>query len=100
MTDVDVIVELEGGSITKFGTDPGRVLPDQHFLPGGALRRGRQGTCRQPSWGAVFALVYDDRNPYFSKTGDWPGWPEILKRATNREGVGQVRCASVSSGRI
>lgn len=28
---------------------------------------------------AVFALVYDDRNPYFRQTGDWPGWPAMLR---------------------
>lgn len=27
---------------------------------------------------AVFALVYDNNNPYFSGCGDWPGWPTVL----------------------
>jgi hypothetical protein len=29
---------------------------------------------------AVFALAYDERNPYFSGSGDWPGWVAELKR--------------------
>lgn len=33
-----------------------------------------------PERRAVFALVYDARNPYFSPTGAWPGWPELLAR--------------------
>jgi hypothetical protein len=27
---------------------------------------------------AVFALVFDERNPYFAVSGDWPGWPAAL----------------------
>lgn len=27
---------------------------------------------------AVFALVYDATNPYFTGAGEWPGWPEVL----------------------
>jgi hypothetical protein len=27
---------------------------------------------------AVFALIFDERNPYFSTCGDWPGWPAVL----------------------
>lgn len=27
---------------------------------------------------AVFALIYDERNPYFSPCGRWPGWPAAL----------------------
>lgn len=34
-----------------------------------ALAHGRQ---------AVFCLLYDERNPYFTRTGEWPGWPAIL----------------------
>lgn len=30
---------------------------------------------------AVFALLYDENNPYFRKTGRWPGWPAMLGRA-------------------
>jgi hypothetical protein len=29
---------------------------------------------------AVFVLLYDTRNPFFSRTGDWPGWPAVLQR--------------------
>jgi hypothetical protein len=28
---------------------------------------------------AVFALFFDDRNPYFAPTGSWPGWPTYLE---------------------
>lgn len=27
---------------------------------------------------SVFALAYDERNPYFSGAGDWPGWVSVL----------------------
>ena len=27
---------------------------------------------------AVFGLIYDARNPYFSGVGQWPGWPKVL----------------------
>jgi hypothetical protein len=27
---------------------------------------------------AVFALIYDQENPYFGGYGDWPGWPAAL----------------------
>lgn len=37
-----------------------------------ALANGRQ---------AVFALLYDENNPYFRRTGNWPGWPHILEAA-------------------
>jgi restriction endonuclease-like protein len=26
----------------------------------------------------AFALLYDERNPYFSLCGEWPGWPAAL----------------------
>jgi hypothetical protein len=31
-----------------------------------------------PKW-AVFVLIFDENNPYFSRTGKWPGWPDILE---------------------
>jgi hypothetical protein len=34
-----------------------------------ALARGRS---------AVFALFFDERNPYFFACGEWPGWPDVL----------------------
>jgi hypothetical protein len=36
---------------------------------------------------AAFVLLFDDANPYFSKTGRWPGWPAILE-ATLADGWG------------
>jgi hypothetical protein len=32
---------------------------------------------------ALFALLYDERNPYFRPQGEWPGWPELLKSSLN-----------------
>lgn len=29
---------------------------------------------------AAFVLIYDQRNPYFDRTGNWPGWPTVLSR--------------------
>ena len=37
-----------------------------------ALRGNRRG---------VFALIYDETNPYFRQTGKWPGWPAVLSDA-------------------
>jgi hypothetical protein len=34
------------------------------------LAGGRQG---------VFVLLFDASNPYFRRTNDWPGWPEVLR---------------------
>lgn len=30
---------------------------------------------------AVFALMFDERNPYFAKCDAWPGWPTVLEYA-------------------
>jgi Restriction Endonuclease associating with ARP len=30
---------------------------------------------------AVFALLYDEHNPYFAPSDDWPGWPGLLDEA-------------------
>jgi hypothetical protein len=30
---------------------------------------------------AAFVLLYDARNPFFARTGEWPGWPAILSTA-------------------
>ena len=43
----------------------------------------------------VFALLYDERNPYFRETGEWPGWPRAIERAMS-EREGGVRFASAS----
>lgn len=42
----------------------------------------------------VFALIYDERNPYFGGCGDWPGWPAVLDATINERAV--VKFASVS----
>jgi hypothetical protein len=31
----------------------------------------------------VLALVYDSANPYFSESGEWPGWPALLAQAVD-----------------
>lgn len=43
---------------------------------------------------AVFALFYDERNPYFRATGDWPGWPDLLAASLARSE--RVRFRAVS----
>jgi hypothetical protein len=35
----------------------------------------------EPHGTAIFALVYDADNPYFSGHGEWPGWPAVLRDA-------------------
>jgi hypothetical protein len=34
---------------------------------------------------AVFALMFDDRNPHFVKCDAWPGWPAVLEYALQPE---------------
>ena len=64
MTDVDVIVELEGGSI-KFGTDQGEYCPISTSYRAVRYVAAAKALAGNRPRGAVFALVYDDRNPYF-----------------------------------
>jgi hypothetical protein len=35
------------------------------------------GRSKQAYW---FVLLYDERNPFFCRSGDWPGWPAVLHR--------------------
>jgi hypothetical protein len=35
-----------------------------------------------PTRGSAFVLLYDQRNPYFSGAGRWPGWVSVLERLT------------------
>jgi len=30
---------------------------------------------------AIFVLLFDARNPYFRRTGAWPGWPTVLHQS-------------------
>ncbi len=32
---------------------------------------------------AVLALLYDAANPYFAASGDWPGWPALIRAAVS-----------------
>jgi hypothetical protein len=43
-----------------------------------ALARGRRAT---------FVLLYDERNPYFSGAGRWPGWVSVLEKLTTSTSV-------------
>lgn len=45
---------------------------------------------------AAFGLVYDAENPYFRTTGDWPGWPTVLRETIADYGDGSVRFAAAS----
>ena len=49
----------------------------------------------RPGQAAVFALVYDEHNPYFGGCGAWPGWPEAL-RATLEDAHPRLLFRSVS----
>ncbi len=33
---------------------------------------------------SAFVLLYDQNNPFFCRTGDWPGWPAMLSRCLKR----------------
>lgn len=43
----------------------------------------------------VFALIYDQENPYFGGVGVWPGWPAVLEH-TLRGQEEQIRFRAVS----
>jgi hypothetical protein len=49
----------------------------------------------KPRQQAVFGLIYDADNPYFSGCGEWPGWPAAL-HATLDTTQAPVRFVSVS----
>ena len=34
---------------------------------------------------AVFALIFDRNNPYFCRTGKWPGWPNLLSSTLRQQ---------------
>jgi hypothetical protein len=41
-----------------------------------------------------FGLLYDERNPYFSGAGDWPGWAPVLQQTANADSRVVVRAIS------
>jgi hypothetical protein len=45
---------------------------------------------------AVLALVYDEANPYFAPSGEWPGWPAVLEQAVDAADPEQFRFAAIS----
>lgn len=58
---------------------PGKACPisaSYQAIRNAAAARALAGEGRR----AVFALLYDARNPYFSPVGSWPGWPYLLAR--------------------
>lgn len=46
-----------------------------------------------PARQAAFVLTYDERNPYFSGVGRWPGWATVLAGLTERA---ETRFATLS----
>jgi hypothetical protein len=42
----------------------------------------------------VFALFFDARNPYFTQTGEWPGWPEAMATLSGHQEKVAVRACS------
>lgn len=44
----------------------------------------------------VFALIYDERNPFFGGCGDWPGWARVLDQTVNAYSDSGVRFASAT----
>jgi hypothetical protein len=49
-----------------------------------------------PDRPAVLALLYDAANPYFARTGEWPGWPALLDQAVAGADPQRFRFVSVS----
>jgi hypothetical protein len=43
----------------------------------------------------VFALIYDQENPYFGGVGAWPGWPAVLEHTLLGQDE-QIRFRAVS----
>ncbi len=58
---------------------PGRYCPISTAYQ--AIRNVAAARAMAAGRRAVFALIFDERNPYFSKCGDWPGWPAVLASA-------------------
>jgi hypothetical protein len=57
----------------------------RNFAAARALARGRR---------AVFALLYDQRNPYFEESGAWAGWPSAINSMVNAESPVAFRACS------
>jgi hypothetical protein len=56
---------------------PCPISASYQAIRNGAAARALAGPNRR----AVFVLLYDERNPYFRQTGEWPGWPALLRSA-------------------
>jgi len=39
---------------------------------------------------ALFVLLFDENNPYFCRTGDWPGWPNLLRSTLGQNSSGLI----------
>lgn len=45
---------------------------------------------------ALFVLIYDDNNPYFTGSGDWPGWAPLLTSTLGRPRADAVSFRALS----
>ena len=59
--------------------------PVRNIAAARALAKGRA---------AVFALLFDERNPYFGTCDAWPGWPAVLEYAVQRDADVRFRACS------
>jgi hypothetical protein len=58
--------------------DPGR--PCSLSLAYQAIRNVAAARFLSENNPALFVLLFDENNPYFRRTGNWPGWPAILEK--------------------
>jgi hypothetical protein len=76
--------------------EPGAACPisaGYQAIRNSAAVRGLAG----PERLAVFALVYDEHNPYFAPADEWPGWPAVLDQAISAHAdPDDLRFAAVS----
>jgi hypothetical protein len=61
-----------------------------------AVRNATAATALAGGRDAAFGLIYDAENPYFRRTGDWPGWPDVLRTTVAEHGDSSVRLAAAS----
>ena len=56
------------------GQGPCQLRPAYQAVRTVAAAKALAGVDRR----AVVGMLYDERNPYFKRTGNWPGWPALL----------------------
>jgi hypothetical protein len=59
-----------------------------------AVRNVAAGRALAGTRSPAFALFYDERNPYFSPCGEWPGWPATLSNLIRDESGVKFRSCS------